>query len=103
MVVNMDNFEAQVLDSEIPVVVDFYADWCGPCKMMSPIVEKAGEELAGKVKVVKCNVDDNMALASKYGIMSIPNFVLFKGGEVAANMVGATSLDMFKSWIEGAI
>lgn len=88
---NEGNFEAEVLTSEIPVLVDFYADWCGPCKMMAPIIGRLAEEFDGKLKIGKCNVDDNMALAQKYRISSIPNMKIFKGGEVVENIVGAQS------------
>ena len=86
---NVSNFEAEVLQSDIPVFVDFYADWCGPCKMMSPVIDKLSEEYAGKIKVGKVNVDENSDLAMKYGIMSIPNMVFFKNGEVVDRVVGA--------------
>ena len=83
------NFEAEVLQSDIPVFVDFYADWCGPCKMMSPVIDKLAEEYEGRIKVGKVNVDENSDLAVKYGIMSIPNMVFFKNGEVVDRVVGA--------------
>ena len=83
------NFDAEVLQSDIPVFVDFYADWCGPCKMMSPVIDKLAEEYDGKIKVGKVNVDENGDLAVKYGIMSIPNMVFFKNGEVVDRVVGA--------------
>ena len=83
------NFDAEVLQSDIPVFVDFYADWCGPCKMMSPVIDKMAEEYAGRIKVGKVNVDENSDLAVKYGIMSIPNMVFFKNGEVVDRVVGA--------------
>ena len=84
-----NNFEAEVLKSDIPVFVDFYADWCGPCKMMSPVIDKMSEEYAGRIKVGKVNVDENSDLAVKYGIMSIPNMIFFKNGEVVDRVVGA--------------
>ena len=84
-----NNFEAEVLKSDIPVFVDFYADWCGPCKMMSPVIDKMAEEYAGRIKVGKVNVDENSDLAVKYGIMSIPNMVFVKNGEVVDRVVGA--------------
>ena len=83
------NFDAEVLQSDLPVFVDFYADWCGPCKMMSPVIDKLAEEFAGRIKVGKVNVDENGDLAVKYGIMSIPNMVFFKNGEVVDRIVGA--------------
>ena len=87
------NFEEVVLKSEIPVLVDFYADWCGPCKMMAPIVEEMSEKYAGKVKVGKLNVDGNMATARKYKVRSIPYMALFKDGEVFKTVLGAGNPD----------
>ncbi len=98
-----ENFDAEVLQSELPVLVDFYADWCGPCKMMAPVVEKMAEEFEGRLKVGKSNVDDNMMLAQKYRISSIPCFMVFKGGEVAATLIGAMSASELKEKIEAAI
>lgn len=83
------NFEQEVLQSDVPVVVDFYADWCGPCKMMSPVVEKLADTYADKVKIGKLNTDEAQSLAAKYGVMSIPNIVFFKNGEVVDRQVGA--------------
>jgi thioredoxin 1 len=83
-----DTFEAEVLKSDIPVVVDFWAEWCGPCKMLSPTVDTIAEEYAGKVKVYKLDVQTEAAVASKYGVSSIPTLLLFKGGEVADRIVG---------------
>ena len=82
------NFEQEVMQADRPVLVDFYADWCGPCKMMGPVVEElAGEETG--VKVCKINIDEEMAVAQKYGVMSIPTFIAFKNGEVAGKQIGA--------------
>ncbi len=83
-----NNFEKEVINSEQPVLVDFYADWCGPCKMMAPIVEEIANELEGKAKVGKINVDENQDLAMKYNIMSIPTIVIFKNGEETKRFVG---------------
>ena len=94
------NFDAEVLQSDIPVFVDFYAAWCGPRKMMSPVIDKLAEEYDGKIKVGKVNVDENGDLAVKYGIMSIPNMVFFKNGEVADRVVGAIPKPAMKEKFE---
>ena len=83
------NFEEKVLKSELPVLVDFYADWCGPCKMMAPVVEAMAEKYAGRLVVGKINVNDNMDTAQKYRVRSIPYMAVFKGGEVANSLLGA--------------
>ena len=85
------NFEEEVLNSDVPVLVDFYADWCGPCKMMGPIVSKLAEEFEGKAKVGKVNIDDEMSIAQKYRVMSIPTFIIFKNGEAVSTIIGAVS------------
>ena len=82
------DFEKDVLASELPVFVDFYADWCGPCKMMAPVVEQIAEKYEGKLKVGKCNIDEEDGLARQYRIMSIPTIKIFVKGEVAATIVG---------------
>ena len=83
-----ENFEQEVLKSEKPVLVDFYADWCGPCKMMAPIIEQISDEEAD-IKVGKINIDENIEIAQKYKVMSIPMFITFKNGEFAAKTLGA--------------
>ena len=84
------NFEEEVLNSDKPVIIDFYADWCGPCKMMSPIIDSIAEELGDKVKVGKVNTDENMNLAQKFSIMSIPTIMIFKDGNVKKTFIGVT-------------
>ncbi|MEF2616843.1 MAG: thioredoxin [Lachnospiraceae bacterium] len=97
------NFEEEVLQSELPVLVDFYADWCGPCKMMGPVVEKCAEAYAGKMKIGKLNVDDNMAIAQKYRVVSIPHFIVFKNGEPAVTFGGAMSEADFRQKLDQAL
>lgn len=86
--ITADRFEEEVLKSDIPVVVDFWAEWCGPCKALAPTVDAIAEEYAGKVRVFKLDVQTEAALASKYGVSSIPTLLLFKGGEIADRVVG---------------
>ena len=88
MIITSQEFEEKVLKSELPVLVDFFATWCGPCKMMSPIVEEIEKELEGKANVYKIDTDEATDLAMKYNIMSIPTFIVFKNGEVAQTAVG---------------
>ena len=88
MIITSENFEKEVLTSEIPVLVDFYATWCGPCKMMSPIVDEIEKELQGKVKICKIDVDEARDLAMEYQIMTIPTFVVFKNGIVVNKTIG---------------
>lgn len=95
-----NNFEAEVINSEIPVLVDFWAAWCGPCRMLAPIIEEVAKEYEGKVKVGKVNVDEEQELAVRYGIASIPTVILFKNGEIANKTIGfgskAQITDMLK-------
>lgn len=94
------NFEKEVLQSELPVLVDFYANWCGPCKMMAPIVEGLAQNYDGKVKVGKLNIDDEMEIAQQYRVMSIPTFILFKDGKAVETSVGAMSKDELESKLQ---
>jgi thioredoxin 1 len=87
------NFEEEVIGSELPVLVDFWAVWCGPCRMVAPFVEQIAEENKDRLKVAKLNVDDNQGIPAKYGIMSIPTLLLFKGGELKETIVGALPKD----------
>ncbi len=86
--VNDSTFETEVLKSEIPVLVDFWAPWCGPCRMVAPLVEELADEYAGKVKFVKLNTDDNVQTAARYGIRSIPTLLVFKGGNTVSQVIG---------------
>jgi len=83
-----ENFKSEVLDSDVPVLVDFWAVWCGPCKMLAPTIDQLAKEFEGKAKVGKVNVDDNQQLAAQFGIMSIPTVIIFKGGKVVEQFIG---------------
>ncbi|MFG1300550.1 thioredoxin [Xanthobacter sp. V3C-3] len=101
--VSDQNFEQDVLQSSAPVIVDFWAEWCGPCRMVAPILEEVSGELGEKVRIVKLNVDENPQTASKYGIMSIPTLLLFKDGKIASRQVGAAPKAKLVQWINGSI
>jgi len=98
-----ENFEEEVVKSDIPVLVDFYADWCGPCKMMGPVVEKLAEEYDGKVKVGKVNVDEQEELAARFNVMSIPFFAFIKDGKMVDSSLGATSKDALVAKLEALL
>jgi thioredoxin 1 len=101
--VNETDFDSTVLESEVPVFVDFYADWCGPCNMIAPTIEALSEEYAGKVKFVKINVDNNQQLAMKYDILSIPTSMLFENGTVKDSLIGAYPASAYRQRIDHAL
>lgn len=96
---NSQNFEKEVLQEQKTVLVDFYADWCGPCKMMAPVVQKLAEEIGNKAKICKINVDDAQNIAGQYGVMSIPTFIVFKQGEPVKKAVGVQSEEVLKNML----
>ena len=97
------SFDADVLKSSEPVVVDFWAEWCGPCKMIGPALEEISEEMAGQVKITKLNIDENQDMAMKYGVRSIPMLILFKDGEPMATQIGAAPKGKLSDWIKSAL
>ncbi len=101
--INDKDFEQQVLKSSLPVVVDFWAPWCGPCRMIGPIVEKLSEEFNGKLKFCKVNVDENQQLAQKYKVMSIPMLIFFKNGQLIEQSMGAVPEKTLRSKVQGLL
>ena len=101
--VDTTNFNSDVLGAAEPVVVDFWAEWCGPCKMIAPALEELSAEMDGKVRIAKVNIDENPELAAQYGVRSIPTLLMFKSGEVASNMVGAAPKSRLQSWIQSSL
>ena len=98
-----DEFDGLIGDSDLPVVVDFWAEWCGPCKQMSPHIDAVSEELAGQIKVAKIDVDENPIAPSKYGVRGMPTLMIFKDGKVAATHLGAMSNQAISDWIKQSV
>ncbi|MEL6878541.1 MAG: thioredoxin [Pseudomonadota bacterium] len=98
-----DSFKADVLDSDTPVLVDFWAEWCGPCKMIAPALEELSEELAGQVKIAKVDIVDNTDVAAELGVQGIPYLAMYKGGKLVAEQKGAAPKSQLKAFIEGAL
>ncbi len=97
------SFKVDVIDSDKPVLVDFWAEWCGPCKMIGPALEEISEELGDRVSIVKVNIDENPDAPGQYGVRGIPTMILFKNGEAAATKVGAAPKSALKGWIESVL
>ena len=97
---NENNFADEVMKSEIPVLIDFYAEWCGPCRMMAPVVEQFAEEYEGRVKIGKINVDEESELAERFGVQSIPSFIFIKDGKVVDRVTGAMPRPVLKGYLD---
>jgi thioredoxin 1 len=98
--ITQDNFQNEVLSSDTPVLVDFWAEWCGPCKRVAPVLDELASEMDGKIRIAKLNVDENQQIAYQFQVQSIPTFILFKDGKMADRMMGAVPKSAFQSFIE---
>lgn len=103
LTISDDNFEAEVLSSEIPVLVDFWATWCGPCKAIAPMIDELAAEYSGKLKIGKVNVDENPKTPGKYGVRGIPTLILFKGGEIVEQVTGAVPKSQIEELLKKAV
>jgi len=101
--VSDDDFESSVLEAGQPVLVDFWAEWCGPCKMIAPALEEIAADMGAKIKVAKINIDDNPQTPAKYGVRGIPTLMIFKDGQVAATKVGALAKSQLEQWVESVV
>ncbi|HJK85053.1 MAG TPA: thioredoxin [Candidatus Megaira endosymbiont of Stentor roeselii] len=98
-----NEFESEVINSKLPVLIDFWAEWCGPCRMLSPILDQLSEEMEGKVKIVKMNIDENPETPSKFGVRGIPTMLLFKEGKQIATKVGVQPKNALQEWINSSL
>ena len=98
-----NEFESEVINSKLPVLIDFWAEWCGPCRMLSPILDQLSEEMDGKVKIVKMNIDENPETPSKFGVRGIPTMLLFKEGKQIATKVGVQPKNALQEWISSSL
>ena len=103
LTINEKSFETEVVNSELPVLIDFWAEWCGPCKEIAPILDEINNEMDDKIKIVKINIDKNPNIPNKYGVQSIPTLIIFKKGEIIGTKVGACLKSELISWIETVI
>ncbi|MEM7049699.1 MAG: thioredoxin [Acidobacteriota bacterium] len=100
LTVDQENFQSSVLSSDVPVLVDFWAEWCGPCRMVAPHLDALADEMDGKVRIAKLNIDQNQELAVQFQVQSIPTFILFKDGQIADRMMGAMPKSAFESFLD---